>query len=233
MNLSNVHFLAFLGGVLPALLWLWFWLHEDSRRPEPRGRIFATFLAGMLVVPLAVPVQRWIAGNFSGETTVLFFWALAEELLKFTAVWWVALRSRDFDEPIDAMIYFITIALGFSALENTLFILKPLSAGDAISGVVTGNLRFMGAMLLHTLSSGTVGIFLAAAFYLKRTWRKAEYVIAGLLLATLLHTVFNFFIINTEGDVKKTFAIFSAVWLAIVFIIFAFERVKLISNTRK
>ena len=230
---ESPHFLAFLGGVLPAFLWLWFWLHEDKRRPEPRGRIFAVFLAGMLIVPVAVPFQRWVADNFSGQSTILFFWALIEEILKFAAVWWVALRSRDFDEPIDAMIYFITVALGFSALENSLFIFKPLAAGDAITGLVTGNLRFMGAMLLHTLSSGTAGLFLALAFYFQKTWRRVEYIVLGVFLATLLHTVFNFFIINTEGSVKQTFVVFSIVWLAIIFVILAFERVKLIPNIRK
>ena len=49
---------ALLGGVLPALLWLWFWLKEDKKRPEPRGLILLAFIAGMLTVPVVLPFEK-------------------------------------------------------------------------------------------------------------------------------------------------------------------------------
>jgi RsiW-degrading membrane proteinase PrsW (M82 family) len=55
MVIQPVFFYGLLGGLLPALLWLWFFLKEDSKRPEPKWLILAAFLAGMLAVILALP----------------------------------------------------------------------------------------------------------------------------------------------------------------------------------
>jgi RsiW-degrading membrane proteinase PrsW (M82 family) len=50
-------FFAILGGALPPLIWLFFWLHEDAH-PEPKPMIVATFLGGVLIVPLAVILEN-------------------------------------------------------------------------------------------------------------------------------------------------------------------------------
>ena len=78
---------------------------------------------------------------------LLLVWAAIEELVKFSAISLVALRSVYFDEPVDALIYMITVALGFAAIENSLFLLAPLLDGDLTGSLLTGNLRYMGATL--------------------------------------------------------------------------------------
>ena len=62
------------------------------------------------------------------------------------------------------MVYLITVALGFAALETGLFLMEPLSHGDISRGIITGNLRFMGAALIHTLSSAVVGYAIALSY---------------------------------------------------------------------
>ena len=117
---------ALLSGILPALLWLWFWLKEDNLHPEPRSLIFKTFIGGVFFVILAIIIEKFIADITTDQTTRYILWAATEEIVKFIAVALIALHSKYVDEPIDAMIYCITVALGFSALENALFILTPL-----------------------------------------------------------------------------------------------------------
>ena len=56
-------------------------------------------------------------------------WVIIEEVLKYSAALMVVLWHKAVDEPIDVIIYMITIALGFSALENALFIFNPLRDG--------------------------------------------------------------------------------------------------------
>ena len=81
------------------------------------------------------------------------------------AAYLAALRFRVFDEPLDGVIYLVTAALGFSALENVFFLITPAQGGDLLRTIVTGDLRFIGASLLHTLASATIGVSLALSFY--------------------------------------------------------------------
>ena len=148
--------IAFLSGLVPALFWLWFWLREDNRNPEPYTLIAISFIAGMAVVPVALPLQKLAIGLYTGSNVILV-WVIIEELLKYAAALIIVLWNKEVDEPIDMVVYMIVIALGFAALENALFIFNPLVAGDLLNTALTGGFRFLGATLLHVLSSGTVG----------------------------------------------------------------------------
>jgi protease PrsW len=211
-----------MGGVIPALLWLVFWQLEDRCDPEPKRYILLSFIAGMVTVPLVLPFQFWAKAYTSGPL-MLFLWALTEEGLKFAAAWFLVLRSRAVDEPIDAIIYMLTVALGFAAMENTLFLLTPISHGDTLGSLLAGNLRFIGATLLHTLASATIGIGFALAFYRTRRER-GLYTFLGLVLAVILHTLFNVFILQSGAG--NTFNVFLAVWIGVVVVLLFFERLK-------
>ena len=215
-------FVAFLGGVIPALLWLFFWLLEDRCKPEPKKLIFFSFLGGALAVPFVLPFQHFALAYFSGAS-VLIAWAVAEELFKFAAAYVIALRNRALDEPIDAIIYMITAALGFSALENTLFLLGPLQDGNTLQGILTGNLRFVGATLLHTLASATIGVAIAVSFHKSVLARRLS-LFVGIMLAIALHALFNYFILRDSGN--GAFTVFLFVWIGIIVTMLFFERVK-------
>lgn len=218
---------ALAGGLFPAVLWLWFWLREDRVNPEPRKLIFFTFLMGMLAVPAVLPVQKF-ASNFGipgalGVLVLFGIWALAEELFKFIAAYAGGLRHAADDEPIDMVIYMITAALGFAALENTLFLIDPIVAGNFADSIITGNMRFIGASLLHVLCSGLVGVFMALAFYRGRGSR-ILHMVGGIILATALHSLFNLSIINSNDNYAAI--TFSVVWILVLGLLFFLERVK-------
>ena len=219
---SPIIFIAMLGGVLPALLWLTFWLMEDRCEPEPKRYLLLTFIAGGVVVFAALWIEQQTMRYFTG-TTLLFLWAVTEEMLKFGAAYLVALRLRIFDEPIDAVVYMVTVALGFSAFENMLFLMTPLQNGDVLQTIIRGDLRFIGATLLHTLSSATIGMALALAFYKSATIKRMA-ALTGVILAIVLHTLFNFFILGSGGD--ATFWIFLFIWFGIVVMLFMTEKIK-------
>jgi len=223
---------ALLGGILPALLWLWFWLRQDKRCPEPRGLLILAFIAGMIAVPLVIPLEHWASGVFSGSiVVVVILWAVIEEVMKFLGAYFSVLRNKAVNEPVDMIIYMITVALGFAALENTLFLLSPIGNGFLVESILTGNLRFIGATLLHVMASATVGALLAFSFFKKETMRRVA-LFWGLILASALHALFNFFILKSNGDVDLLFT-FLGVWLGIILLILVFEKVKRIQNPRK
>lgn len=219
---------ALLGGILPALVWLAFWLHEDYRHPEPRGLILRTFLLGMAAVILVLPFQKAVDAWLPGMTSVaILLWVILEEIFKFGAAYLGGLRSVEDNEPIDPIIYIITAALGFVALENALFIIEPLIGEDITRSVITGNLRFIGASLLHVVSSGIIGVSLAFSFYQSRK-RCVILTVLALILAIVFHTGFNLAIVywDNSGAVLA----FGLVWLGVVLLLLAFEKAKKIAR---
>lgn len=219
-------FVAFAAGLLPALIWLVFWLFEDRRRPEPRRLVVQTFIIGMIAVPIVLPLEKAaVDAGIPVGFTLFFIWSAIEELVKFALAFALILRNSAVDEPIDIPIYMISIALGFAALENTLFLLTPINDGELLQSIVTGNLRFIGASLIHVLSSAIIGGALAFAFYrdfIYKIWFGA----VGVILAISLHAVFNFLIITTGAS--RLLTIFLGVWVGIIFLLLALERVKAI-----
>jgi len=226
ISLSSV-LIAIVAGILPALLWLWFWLREDRLHPEPRKIIIISFILGMVAVPLAIPLQHIASSLLIGTGAVLFAWAAIEEVLKLIAAFFGGLRRKAMDEPIDALIYLITPALGFAALENVLFLIEPISSGSVVIGFIAGNVRFLGTTLVHVVASSIIGTAIAFSFYKKQKIQEI-YVVVGAMLAITLHALFNFHIMKARSGGVLT--IFLLVWVAAFSIILIFEKVKKIKN---
>jgi RsiW-degrading membrane proteinase PrsW (M82 family) len=215
--------IAIAGGIFPALAWLWFWLKEDSRNPEPRRLIALAFITGMLTVMIVIPIQKFVAGYLVTQTAIFAAWSTIEEFVKYIMAYLMVLHRRENDEPVDAVIYMVAVALGFAGLENALFLLSPLAGDTVMQTVMTGNLRFIGATLLHVFSSAVVGIFLAFSFYRSRLM-KEWYAACGVILASLLHIGFNFLILNTADE--HLLRAFAGVWVGVIAVLFALEFVK-------
>lgn len=222
-------------GLLPGFVWLAFYLQEDRKKPEPKKLLVLSFLSGAAVTIPAVGLEILVRDGlrYSGviDYGVISFLGLSlvEEVMKFSAAYFVIHKSREFDEPIDAMIYLVTAALGFATAENIAVNSGLLSAFDpselAATSIIFGDVfdvttrRFIGATLLHSLSSGIVGYYWALGIFKKKT---LKFIIAGLLIATLLHAIFNYLIIKNVG------IIFPTLFLALIafFVLNDFEKLK-------
>ncbi|MCL4405084.1 MAG: PrsW family glutamic-type intramembrane protease [Patescibacteria group bacterium] len=175
--------LLFLLGVTPSLLWLIFFLLEDRKRPEPRTMIAEVFSAGIVAAVVAAVLEKFIANymtlssfweiNISAEFMVF---SLIEETIVFLAAYLMVGHNK-FHDHMDPMIYLITAALGFAALENVSYL---LSAGPAVA-VHTILIRSVGATLLHAVASGFVGFY----------WAEKKLAI-GIIVATVIHFSFNY-----------------------------------------
>ncbi|MEK7175686.1 MAG: PrsW family glutamic-type intramembrane protease [Patescibacteria group bacterium] len=233
--------LAFLLGIIPSFIWLWFWLKEDKKNPEPKGVLTSVFILGMITVPVVILIQQFIKENIdvilaqqfikaininTTELRVILF-AGAEELIKYLAVIIILFHTTYVDEPIDWPIYLITAALGFAALENILYMIQPLGLGQTIE-LLGGNLRFFGATLLHAVASGIFGIILGFSFY-RGVFRKELYFFIGLIFATALHSIFNLFIINNYNN-KNILGVYVFLWIVAIIVMLLFEKLKRISN---
>ncbi|OGD31500.1 hypothetical protein A3C91_01290 [Candidatus Azambacteria bacterium RIFCSPHIGHO2_02_FULL_52_12] len=226
-------------GLLPSAVWLWYYLRKDNH-PEPKMMVLGVFWYGFLGTFFAFSAE-WAfmktladtalgcgdCGNKSignldalGTVAVSSFFILGtlafiEEIAKYLSAKIKIIRSAAFDEPIDAMIYLIVAALGFAAAENIGYVFQ---AKDAATAVGVTFYRFISATALHTLASAVVGYFLALSIIHKK--HPLPYVGAGLLFATLLHTLFNFLIILSE---ENSAMVTSVVLLMIVMFFFVSE----------
>ena len=218
---------------LPGLAWLFFYLKEDPH-PEPKYLIFITFIAGIISGFIAFFIQLIINNQFEKSGILPFnnsstvfqiisiftLYAFIEEIIKFLVVFQTIHKNKNFDEPIDAMIYMIVGALGFATLEN----LGVLTNSKIIQNSVpmlfqTASLRFAGATLLHTLTSGILGYFWALSI---REFGLKKPLIVGIILVTVLHTIFNFFII-IFGNTLFTFLFLGIIGM---FLLTDFEKLK-------
>jgi RsiW-degrading membrane proteinase PrsW (M82 family) len=172
----------FVIAVAPAFYLLWYFHHADKYKTESLGLLAGTFLLGAVFAIVAAfiePTQPQGAGVLVTFLYFLFGVALIEELLKFVAVRILAYRSKQFDEVMDGVIFGITAALGFAAIENVFYVLQygPVAALFRAFVSVPGH-AFYGAIMGYSLGEAKV--------------RKAPLlVVRGLALAILLHAIFD------------------------------------------
>jgi RsiW-degrading membrane proteinase PrsW (M82 family) len=222
MTLSSFAY-ALIAGLLPSLIWLWFWLREDSEHGEPKWLLASSFIGGIIAVLFAIFLEKWIEESVGDTNLKYTLWAATEELLKFMAVIVIVLQSKYNDEPLKPMIYCIVVALGFAALENALFLIEPVSLGAIAQSIITGNMRFIGATLVHIVSSATIGFALGLTYY-RNIGAKFIGIVMGLVAAITIHAIFNISVISTDpNDILK---IFAWIWGAVVILIILFEEVK-------
>jgi len=232
-------------GILPSLAWLAYYLRKDLH-PESKRMIFKVFLFGVAVtlpvffvqIGLKILLDRMGAG---GIVYSLIYWfliiALSEEFFKYLVVKAGVLSSREFDEPVDAMIYMVVIALGFAAIENILYLFPPIDQMNTISfgvlvnrTVVISFVRFIGSTFLHTLCSATIGYFLALSICEAK--KKKILLILGIFISVALHGLYNFSIMTIGGPLKIIIPVAILVFLAF-FVISGFEKLKKIKSICK
>jgi protease PrsW len=160
----------------PTLFWFWFFARQD-KRPEPAKVLLRVFFWGVLMVIPATVLENSI-DTFFGTTVLIALTGLIEEGFKFLAASSIA-KHKNFDEPIDGLIYSTAAALGFATLENLAYMLRADPSLILVRGPVT--------TLGHILFSLTWGYAMSL-----RRFRNAHNVLRrGWLLGALLHTVFN------------------------------------------
>ena len=117
-------------GILPSLIWLFYYLKKDLH-PEPKRMILKIFIYGALATIPVFFIQINLSQLLSQIRASLFFvdypiviellkWflviAFTEEIFKYLVVKLAVFRSRELDEPVDIMIYMIVAAFGFAAV---------------------------------------------------------------------------------------------------------------------
>ncbi len=229
--------------LLPSLIWLLFFLRKDVH-PESNSMVIKIFFYGMLSAIPAVfielgffrvmdrlPLFGIFPSSLISFLNIFIGVALTEEVLKYLVIRKKVLKSPEFDEPLDVMLYMIIAALGFVFLENLLIFLSPktflLNFGEVF---VLAGFRFISATFLHALSSGVLGFFLALSFF--ETKKRGALLFNGFLLAVGLHGLYNLAIMNMGKYSGIILPIIIIAGLAI-FVSFGFKKLKKVASVCK
>lgn len=141
--------------VVPGVFWLWVFYRRDKWEPEPKLKVIKLFLLGALAAAPAYYLQGWLPGPASKFFDNFVRVALVEELFKVLPVLLIVYWHREFNEPMDGIVYAVAAALGFATVENILY--------AHYLGPQLLMYRVFTSTLLHVGCSGLVGYALGRA----------------------------------------------------------------------
>jgi RsiW-degrading membrane proteinase PrsW (M82 family) len=187
----------------PSLALLVYFYLRDRYDREPISRLLVAYLLGMysmlaaqgMVAGLADAVsEEWL--HLGGEPARLFeafvLSGLVEEVAKWVMLMAAVYYWREFDEPLDGLIYGVTIALGFATLENFVYL--------SSRGVGIAWQRAVFAVPAHALFGGAMGYYAGRVKFGAKTGRRVGGVwrdrIFCLALPVLFHGAYNFALLH-------------------------------------
>ncbi|MBI1175959.1 PrsW family intramembrane metalloprotease [bacterium] len=194
-----------------ALFWLQYIDLKDRLRPEPRRRLVGAFVLGIIACALALGAF-WLTDVLgfpefdegdSGWLATYCFLVIGpvEEGAKLLVALLIAFRWKEFDEPIDGLVYAAAIALGFATLENFIH-LPGLPLGQQLG-------RAFALPFTHTLFAGVWGLAIAhARFRIRGRWQRTWLQIGAVMAAMGLHGLYDWLIFAHRATGKVSALVF-------------------------
>jgi RsiW-degrading membrane proteinase PrsW (M82 family) len=207
--------------VLPSLLLIRFFYKRDLN-PEPRRVLLATFLLGVLtIVPVlivSIPGLLLMPDMVLHPAIAAAFMAfglaaLPEELFKFLVVVGYCSRHREFNEPMDGMVYGAIASLGFATLENILYVTG--------GGLGTAVARALTAVPSHAFVGAIMGYYVAQ-WKFGPTSARAMNLILALFVPLLLHGLYDFPLMLVTAEVGEAGDVEQVSLLALVLLLVPF-----------
>jgi len=222
---------------IPAVLWLAFFYLMDRHEPEPKQLVAGVCVLGALIAgPLADFVQAQAAppialaapgySPFALDHIVhaVLIVGLSQEICKYAVVRYTIYMSREFDEPMDGIVYMMACGTGFAVWANFQWLAGQhhdvyLSIGAAKAVVTT---------LAHASFAGLLGYVMGRAKFSRRSAPvRGILLMVGLLGAAALNGQFTIVKdwVQQHGLAQETWygvgyaaisagAIFGIIWLA-------------------
>ena len=179
--------------ILPSLLIITFFVMSD-RFPEPTNQIIKIFFYGILLCFPAFYLNSALMGVYAntgiGDDLISSFLTAApvEEVLKFTVLYSLVYKMKDFNEPIDGIVYGVSVSLGFATLENIYYV-YALSDYFNTTSQSLAILRSFSAIPAHGVFGATMGYFFMKYSFIS----KQNNLALCMIVPILLHGSYNFF----------------------------------------
>jgi len=203
---------------LPILFWAVYHYHKDRHLPEPVGHLLLTFVLGVLASGLSMGMYealgmfglRYDAGYLADTTSIgLFAYSMLaigpiEECAKLVPFLLIVIRFKEFDEPLDGIIYASFIGLGYAAVENWQY-LDYLTTTEAFA-------RGFASPVLHILFASIWGHWIGRAHLEQRSIARAALV--GFAVAAGLHGLYDYLaLLNPRNSLLFAALMIATLWL--------------------
>lgn len=186
---------------IPALFWLGFFYLMDRHEPEPKQLVIGVCVLGALVAaPLSDFILQQIAPVHALEMPGLEAFSLdrvlyavlvvglGQEMCKYAAVRYSIYMSREFDEPMDGIVYMMACGTGFAVWVNY----HRLSEQGHQVYLSTGAAQAVVTTLAHASFAGLLGYVLGRAKFSRRSpLVRGLLLMFGLLGAAVLNGQFT------------------------------------------
>ena len=166
---------------------------KDKYEKEPTSLLLSSFLYGAIVSIIITTVIYYVLDIILPLKDEFSIWqqfvkaffvvGLVEEFSKYFIVRYYAQPKSQFNEPFDGIVYAVMISMGFAATENIFYVVE--------GGLPTAIIRSFTAVPAHATFGILMGYYMGKAKFSKN---KALMNITGLLLATLFHGAYDFFL---------------------------------------
>ena len=181
--------------ILPSILIILFFVYSDKFR-EPRGQILKVFIYGILITIPAYFLNTYLSifwnNNFRvSEGLIGSFLTAApvEEGLKLSILYFFVYKMKDFNEPIDGIVYGVTASLGFATLENFYYVYL-LADYYQTSSMSLAIVRSFSAVPAHAVFGVFMGYFFMKYVFVK----KGDNLLFAFTIPFVLHGCYNLFI---------------------------------------
>ena len=180
--------------ILPSILIVAFFVISD-RFKEPTKEIIKVFIYGILITIPAYYLNTYLGDYYDNYTK--FSEALkgsflsagpVEEGLKLLVLYFFVYKMKDFNEPIDGIVYGVAVSLGFATLENIYYV-YILSDYFNTTSQALAILRSFSAIPAHAIFGATMGYFFMKYSFIQ----KQNNLAMCLIVPILLHGIYNFF----------------------------------------
>ena len=166
----------------PPLIILFYIIYSDAYR-EPIGMIIKSFIVGILLCFPALILNNLLI--FSDQQAYIA--GFTEETLKFLALYFYIRKKSCFNEPMDGIVYGVTVSLGFATYENYDYVFR-LSEEFGVDPYQMAVWRSYSAIPMHALMGCIMGFY----FGLYAFTAKKKYLVLCLLIPFIIHGLYNF-----------------------------------------
>ena len=180
--------------ILPSILIISYFVYSDKFK-EPKGEIIKIFIYGILITIPAYFLNTYLNAfwyaNFQVSQEIISSFLTAapvEEGLKLSILYFYVYKMKDFNEPIDGIVYGVTVSLGFATLENIYYVYLLADYFDT-SSMALAIARSFSAVPAHAVFGVFMGYFFMKYSFIK----KGDNLLFAFLIPFVLHGCYNLF----------------------------------------